>query len=183
MWYKQRYLFSTYIAWRNDVLIMDVWDKRLHKKSMYQTLKQRNSNFKKRFQNSKFTLNTYTVNRNASNFGDWGNPQCIPLPTKNLFDTLFEVTQWPRMYMYITSSDKWNHQKSGHSSCLEQTINSCHWERSLVAGDILISRLLLCFNAWYICSQHPFGLPLTVNGMFRTQSDYINLDLLSLKLR
>ena len=107
------------------------------------------------------------------------NPQCLP---RTYIHTLFEVTQRPRMYMYITSSDKWNQQKSGHSSCLEQTINSFHWERSLVAWDILISRLLLCFSAWYIWSQHPFGLPLTVNGMFRTQSDYMNLDLLSLEL-
>ena len=33
---------------------------------------------------------------------------------------------------------------------------------------ILISSLLAY---WYVCSQHPFGLPLTVNGMLRTQSD------------
>ena len=28
------------------------------------------------------------------------------------------------------------------------------------AQYVLISRLL----AWYVCSQHPFGLPLTVNA-------------------
>ena len=35
-------------------------------------------------------------------------------------------------------------------------------------------------HAWYVCSQHSFGLPLRMNKMHRTQFDHARLDFLSL---
>ena len=44
---------------------------------------------------------------------------------------------------------------------------------------ILISRLQVDItHASHVCSQHLFGLPLRMNGMYRTQFDHARLDLI-----
>lgn len=58
--------------------------------------------------------------------------------------------------------------------CMKWVSFCCTWQEE---PGILISMLLHCV---LVCNQHPFGLPLTMDGMHRTQFDDSHLDRLSL---